>query len=143
MTAFARVEDPIENDAEALKNSPSAIGDIIDQLEEVAAERSELSKRDKELKELQNALEEQLIAALDEQKLKSGAGTRYSATITEAVVPNVKDWDAVWDYIVENRMEYIVKRQLNASAWRELFQSGELVPGTEPYEKRGISFRKL
>jgi hypothetical protein len=79
---------------------------------------------------------------MDEVGLESARGGRATATISENVVPTATDWDALEQYIYENDALYLMQRRLSASAWRELIESGEVVPGTEPYTQRSISLRK-
>lgn len=129
--------------AALVENSPRAIGDIIDQLEDVRAQRRELSRQDRDLKALEQHLTNEILDALEDQKISSAAGSRYRATVSEELVPTVNDWDAAWEFIHEHRADYLLYRRMNASAWREMHLAGETVPGTVPFAKKSLSFTKL
>ena len=115
---------------------------IIKAMDEARDERRRIADRDKELVKIWQDLQEELINRLDEQGMlqaKTGAGT---ATITETIVPNVKDWDAVYDHIAETGDFYLLQKRPAAAAFRELHASGQEIPGIEAFKKRAISLRK-
>jgi hypothetical protein len=71
-------------------------------------------------------------------KASSAAGT---ASITEVIVPQVVDWDAVYEHIRETGDFYLLQKRPAAAAFRELHDSDITVPGMEPFTKRNISLR--
>ena len=116
--------------------------DIIQALVECRDERRRIADRDKELVAVWKGLEEELLTRLDDQgmlKATVGAGT---ATITETIVPNVVDWDAVYEHIGKTGDFYLLQKRPAAAAFRELQASGQEIPGIEPFNKRTISLRK-
>jgi hypothetical protein len=119
------------------------IGSIIDQLYEIRSKRQTLAEEDKKLKDAYADLETQLIAAMDAQDTIKSTGKRATAIVTESLVPNVKNWDEVWDYIREANAFHLVQRRLNSAPWRELHSLGDTIPGTEPFTKREINLRKV
>ena len=125
------------------KSSPPVpTSDIIAQLVEVRDERRRIRERDQELTEKWRTLEMELLVRLDEQgmlKASTGDGT---ASITETVLPQVTDWDAVYEHIKETGDFYLLQKRPAAAAFRELHNSGEVIPGIEAYTKRSISLRK-
>lgn len=125
------------------KSSPQlTTSDIIAKMAEVRDERRRISTRDKELVAEWRNLEMELLTRLDEQgmlKASTGDGT---ASITETVLPQVVDWDAVYAHIQETGDFYLLQKRPAAAAFRELHQSGEVIPGIEAYTKREISLRK-
>ncbi len=121
---------------------PVPTSDIIARLVEVRDERRRIRERDQELTEKWRALEMELLVRLDEQgmlKASTGVGT---ASITETVLPNVTDWDAVYEHIKETGDFYLLQKRPSAAAFRELHNSGEVIPGIEAYTKRSIALRK-
>jgi hypothetical protein len=115
---------------------------IIEGLVEVRDERRAIADRDKVLVAAWKSLEEELMGRLDEQGMmqaKVGAGT---ASITEVIVPNVVDWDALQAHIQETGDFHLLQKRPAAAAFRELNASGESIPGMEPFNKRTISLRK-
>ena len=115
---------------------------IIAQMDGVRDERRRIRERDQELTEKWRALEMELIIRLDEQGMLKASTKEGTASITETIVPQVTDWDAVYDYIRETGDFYLLQKRPAAAAFRELHSSGQTVPGLEPYTKRSISLRK-
>jgi hypothetical protein len=116
---------------------------MIDQLFEMREEYRRLSKEADAIKTEMEEMELELMSSLDNIGLQMGRGSRASASVTEQVLPNVTDWDAFNQYVYENEALYLLQRRVSAPAWRELTESGDGVPGTEPFTKRSISLRKL
>lgn len=125
------------------KSSPRVpTSDIIAQLVEVREERRRIRERDSELVEKWRSLEMELMVRLDEQGMLKASTADGTASITEVVMPMVQDWDAVYEHIQETGDFYLLQKRPAAAAFRELNDSGEKIPGIEPYVKRSISLRK-
>lgn len=116
--------------------------DIINEMNEVRDERRRISSRDKDLVARWRALEMELLIRLDEQGMLKASTEEATASITQTVLPQVVDWEALFDHIQETGAFHLLQRRPAAAAFRELNQSGEEVPGIEPYIKREISLRK-
>lgn len=127
----------------ARKNSPIHLGDKIEALAVLRDRKKELNADLKVINEEYEDLELQIMDALDQQNMLFAGGSRHRATISENVVPNVTDWDQLHEYAKENDALYLFERRVATSAWRELEESGEHVPGTEPFTRRSLSLRKL
>jgi hypothetical protein len=125
----------------AAPDKPFTIGYIIDEMYRIREQRREIAKQDKDLKEHFDNLEGELIKVMDEQQTLRSGGQLASAVISTDVYPNVTDWDTVYDYIKENDAFHLLKRQINAAPWRELFELGTPVPGTESFTKRTVSLK--
>lgn len=119
------------------------MGSIIDRLFELRTEKSELNSKIKVVNIEMEALEEALFTRLDNEETIKAAGKLAGVTITTLVVPNVVDWTAVHQYIVDNDACYLLEKRVSAAPWRELLAMGTQIPGTEPFEKRSLSLRKL
>lgn len=121
---------------------PVPTSDIIAQLVEVRDERRRIRERDQELTDKWRALEMELLVRLDEQGMLKASTTAGTASITETVLPQVTDWDAVYEHIRETGDFYLLQKRPAAAAFRELHNSGEVIPGIEAYTKRSIALRK-
>ena len=115
---------------------------IIQALVTCRDERRRIADRDKELVSVWKTLEEELLNRLDEQGMLQGKSVAGTATITETIVPNVVDWDALQDHIKETGDFHLLQKRPAAAAFRELHASGEEIPGMEAFNKRTISLRK-
>ena len=119
------------------------MGAIIDRLCELRSEKSALNEKVKVINAEMEALEATLMGKLDDEETIKACGKTAGVTITTLVVPNVTDWNAVHQYIVDNDACYLLEKRLSAAPWRELAAMGTQIPGTEPFEKRSLSLRKL
>lgn len=119
------------------------LGSKIDQLYQLREEYRELNRKIKEIKQSMSELESTIIEDMDNMELKMTRVGRASATISEVTVPTVEDWDAAYQYIIENEAPHLLERRVASTAWRELYEAGELVPGTKPFVRRTLSLRKV
>jgi len=121
---------------------PITTSAIIAKLVEVRDEKRRIKEREKELTDEWRSLEMELLVRLEEQGMKKASTDDGTASITEVVLPQVVDWDAVYAHIKETDSFYLLQKRPAAAAFRELLDSGEEVPGMEPYTKKSISLRK-
>ena len=121
---------------------PLTTSAIIAKLVEVRDEKRRIGEREKELTEQWRSLEMELLVRLDEQGMKKASTDDGTASVTEVVLPQVTDWDAVYEHIKETDSFYLLQKRPAAAAFRELLDSGESVPGMDAYTKRSISLRK-
>jgi len=125
-----------------MSETPLSTGDIIARMVDVRDERRRISSRDKELIEDWRSLEMELLLRLDDQGMKKASTDAGTASITEQILPQVVDWDALYAHIHENEAYFLLQRRPAAAAFRELNASGEVIPGIEPFTQRTISLRK-
>ena len=116
---------------------------IIAQLVEVRDEKRRLRERTEELTDQWRTLEMELMRRLDEQGMLKASTKSATASVTEVIVPQVVDWDALHDHIKDTGQFYLLQKRPAAAAFREVNASGEVIPGMEPYTKRSISLRKI
>jgi hypothetical protein len=118
------------------------LGETIDALYSLRQVRLQKQKEIDEMKAKEMEFRQIIIGMLETAGLAKASGFAATAGIKTTVEPLVTDWDPVFDYIrKENKFELIQKR-ISAPAWRELKESGILVPGTEPNEVVDISLTK-
>jgi hypothetical protein len=117
-------------------------GQIIKEMIAIRDERKRIAERDKELVEIWRGLEAMGIAIGDEMGMKRMSSDDGTATITQETLPQVEDWDALYQYIMENDACHMLQRRVSAAAFRELQDAGIEIPGVVPYVQRKISLRK-
>lgn len=122
---------------------PTNLGGLIDLRADKYARKQELDALLAEVKQEIDELDDAIMAALDEQGTDAARGRKASMSIRETVVPAVKDWDALYEFIKQNGYFHLLNRAPNAAAFRELFTRGEPTPGVEPFTKRALTFRSL
>ena len=94
------------------------------------------------MKAEETEIRQTIISLLENAGLAKASGYMATAGIKTTIEPLVVDWDPVFEFIrKENRFELIQKR-ISAPAWRELKESGILVPGTEENPVIDISLTK-
>lgn len=116
--------------------------DLIARLVDIREEKRKLSAREKELNEEWRSLELEALIRLDEQGMDKASTKRGTISIGENILPQVVDWDAFGEHIIQNDALYLLQRRPAAAAYRELLEAGETVPGVEPYTQRQINLRK-
>lgn len=119
------------------------LDDKIDEMYMLREQKRGLEAQIKEVNVNIQACNDWLIQKYTEVGTTTARGRMASATITETIVPTIDDWNLVQKYIMENDAMYLVYRRISSGPWRELLDTGEVVPGIEPFTKRAISLRKL
>jgi hypothetical protein len=117
--------------------------DLIKRLVDIREEKRKIKAREKELNEEWRSLEMEAMVRLDEQGMdKASVKEIGTISIGSTVLPQVVDWDTFGQHIIDNDALYLLQRRPAAAAYRELLESGETVPGVEPYTQRSINLRK-
>lgn len=118
------------------------IGSLADAMFDLREQRKKLDAESKELGTQLEALELQMIEALDAQGTTKGDGKKASVSISDTVVPTVKDWDALWAFIFKGKHKQLMQLRISVSAWRELCELKKAPPGVEAFTKRSINLTK-
>lgn len=129
--------------SELAEKQPQSLGSKIDELNELRERKRELVAELKEVEERYAALEAEIMSDLDSMGIDLARGSTARVSISETTVPTVEDWDAFYEYVKSQDALYLLERRVAARAWRELYESGELVPGTSPFVRRKLSLRKV
>lgn len=116
--------------------------DLIARLVDIREEKRKIKAREKELNDEWRTLELEALIRLDDQGMDKASTKRGTISIGENILPQVVDWDAFGEHIIQNDALYLLQRRPAAAAYRELLESGETVPGVEPYTQRQINLRK-
>lgn len=125
-----------------MPEQPLTTAEIVEKMVAIRDERRRISARDEELIEAWRSLELELMTRLDEQGMETASTKAGTAGINETTLPQVVDWDAFYDHIRETDSFYLLQKRVAASAYREILESGDEVPGLEPYVQRSIGLRK-
>ena len=79
------------------------INELIEKRAEIKRETELLNVRLKDLKAAQDEIDLALIKKMDAEGLSRTANGDYSVSINEDTVPDVDDWDALYNHIISTR----------------------------------------
>lgn len=119
------------------------IDELIDRKKSIKTQMEKLNSELKGLREQENDIDLELLKKLDTEGLKKTANEVASVSIKEETVPDVHDWDALYEHIKQTGDFSLIQRRVSSTAYRELLKLGENVPGLQPREIRRINFRSL
>lgn len=119
------------------------INELIEARAKVKDAIAGLNSELKELNKSKDDLDYKLLTQLDEQGLSRTANDKASVSINQDTVPDVTDWDALYQHINSTKDYSLLQRRVSSTAYKELLKLGEDVPGLQPREIRRINFRSL
>ena len=124
-------------------NEKSTMNSIIDERALIKAQMDGLNKRLKEFREALDQVDRLLLKKMDDEGLSRTANSLASVSINEDIVPDVTDWDKLYEHVQETGDFSLIQRRVSSTAYRELLKLGEQVPGLESRTIRRINFRSL
>lgn len=123
-------------------NMNEDIGGLIDNLYLLRAERLEANRKVEEMKKEEKILSDQLVSILSGVGLESAKGYKASFGLRNEVVPNVKDWNKLYEFIRVNNAFEILNRAINILTWRGFREDGIIIPGTVEFEMTKTTLTK-
>lgn len=118
------------------------LGGLIDLLYATRVKRLEAEKEIKALKTQEVAYRVRIKQMLDAASLEAGSGKTATTSVCYTTEPNAKDWPAIYQYIVENDAFDMMQRRLSATAVRDRWNDGIIIPGIEKYDTWDLSLTK-
>ncbi|RDE25176.1 hypothetical protein DV711_06360 [Motiliproteus coralliicola] len=117
------------------------LGDLIAAAHDIREQKRALDKASKELGKEFDEMGIALVKKLDEQGVDKTTVNGIAISVSEQEMPQVSDWEALGEYIISKRFLHLLQRRVSATAFRELLQAGENVPGVDTWTKRGVNMR--
>lgn len=117
------------------------IGSMTDALVKLREKKRELEAKIGEIEAEYGAIEGTLMDRLGEEGLDKGTGKLGTVSISETMVGNVTDWDAVNAFVKKTGNFQLFQRRLSDPAFRELLELGKKVPGVEQFTKKRLNLR--
>lgn len=119
---------------------------MIDRMWKLREDKRALTAKLKPIEEEYDELEKSLKAALIEGESTGAKTKKASASLSEEVVGNIKDWDSFTAYIKKSGHFHLLQRRISNPAFREL--AGLLskkggVPGVEAFKKINLTLTSL
>ncbi|MAD26322.1 MAG: hypothetical protein CMO44_19355 [Verrucomicrobiales bacterium] len=117
--------------------------ELIDQRLAIRQALADLAEQEKRLKEQQEEVDYQLMQKLEADGLSKFSNDQATISISEQIVPQVEDWDALHAHILKTGEFELMQRRPAVKAYRELREAGVEVPGVIDFAKRGLNVRAL
>lgn len=117
--------------------------ELIDKRLAIRQALADLAEQEKHLKEQQDEVDYQLMQKLEADGLSKFSNDQATISISEQIVPQVEDWDALQAHILKTGEFELMQRRPAVKAYRELREAGIEVPGVVDFAKRGLNVRAL
>lgn len=118
-----------------------SLGQLAQLAHDVREEKRELDRQSKECGARLDELKGLIYAKLDEQGVDRTSVNGITLSKSDTQVPNVTDWDALNQFILEQGMLVLLQRRVSGAAWKELLELGTEVPGIESFTKHDVNIR--
>ena len=122
---------------------PQTLGSMIDALNDAREEKRQLNEQLKTIKAAYDILEAQIIERLDSEESRKAEGRKAGVSITEVIVGNIEDYDALCRFVKRTGNFQLFQRRISDPAFRELMELKGVVPGLVPFTKRNLNLRSL
>lgn len=121
------------------------LGELADALYAKEAEITEANAKVAELKKQADDLEASVFAALDAAGTDTARGKRGSVSITEAVRPQLADYDAFCGFVLKRKALHLFERRISAKAYAEMKETlgTTAMPGVTEFKYRRLNVRKV
>ena len=120
-----------------------SLGEQIDALYELRERRIALQREADDLKRQETNLEFELMSQVTSLGIAAAKGRRASFSVTHEVVPNVNDWSKLHDYIIIEKDFTLLQKRIGVTAWRDYYETGLLIPGTDAVTLNKVNLRKV
>jgi hypothetical protein len=118
------------------------IKDLIDDFVATKNEREELSAKIKDMTTKLGRLEGDIMKLMSEAGLSQAASDKASCTMKLSKHPAIKDWKAFYDYVADTGQFELLHKRLSSTAFRERWEAGEVIPGTEASDLWELTVRR-
>lgn len=122
---------------------PAAMGPLIDGIWEKREHKRKLAAEIEKIEEEIAAMEEALLARMDQEGIDKSTGKKASVGVSEVISANIKDFDEFAAYVKKTGYFHLFQRRVSDVACRELFEKHGKIPGLEPFKKRKLNVRTL
>ena len=124
-----------------MENQQVNLDDKMNMLADTRAKLKVLLDQEKELKNVQNALEAEIAADMERQGLTQTGNDVCTISLKTEVVPTVEDWDVLHQHISDTGRFELLQKRMSATAYRELIAMEPSVPGVRSTELTKVNYR--
>lgn len=120
----------------------TSLSSLIESLGTLKREKKAAESQVKEIDKKIEEVEKNLLLAMDAEGVIESKSAIGKVTVADSVYPHVEQWDAFYEFILENKYLHLLERRPAVLAYRELLNLGRPVPGVLPYTKRKVTFKE-
>ena len=124
-----------------MENQQVTLDDKMNMLADTRAKLKVLLDQEKELKQVQNALEAEIAADMESQGLTQTGNDVCTISLKTETVPTVEDWDVLHQHISDTGRFELLQKRMSATAYRELIAMEPSVPGVRSTELTKVNYR--
>ena len=124
-----------------MENQQVNLDDKMNMLADTRAKLKVLLEQEKELKQVQNALEAEIAADMERQGLTQTGNDVCTISLKTETVPTVEDWDVLHQHISDTGRFELLQKLMSATAYRELIAMEPSVPGVRSTELTKVNYR--
>jgi hypothetical protein len=124
-----------------MENQQVNLDDKMNMLADTRAKLKVLLEKEKELKNVQNALEAEIAADMERQGLTQTGNDVCTISLKTETVPTVEDWDVLHQHISDTGRFELLQKRMSATAYRELIAMEPSVPGVRSTELTKVNYR--
>lgn len=122
---------------------PKSIGACADAYHYVNKLRLAMAKEVKAIQDRETEIKKHIIDNLSVKEDTGAAGQHYRAQIKTEEQPTVKDWELLYDYIVEEDRFDLLNKSLSITASKEMHAAGTKIPGVGKIIVKKLSITKI
>lgn len=118
------------------------IKELIDKFVEIKALKESLNEQIKKCNEDLARLEGDIMEQMSNAGITQAASDKASCSMREAKHPAIIDWPAFYDHVAKTGEFELLHKRLSSTAFRERWEAGEQIPGTEISSVWELSVRR-
>ena len=124
-----------------MENQQVNLDDKMNMIADTRAKLKVLIEKEKELNNVQNALEAEIGADMERQCLTQTGNDVCTISLKTETVPTVEDWDVLHQHISDTGRFELLQKRMSATAYRELIAMEPSVPGVRSTELTKVNYR--
>ena len=118
------------------------IKELIDKFVEIKALKESLNEQVKKCNEDLAKLEADIMEQMSNAGITQAASDKASCSMRESKHPAINDWPAFYDHVAKTGAFELLHKRLSSTAFRERWEAGEQIPGTEITSVWELSVRR-
>lgn len=122
---------------------PKTMGACADRIYSLRLERLAAQKLVDGIEAEEKALKEHIITTLPKSETTGVAGKLARVTVVSKEIPQVRDWDAFYKYVIKNKAFDMLQRRLSDTAVNARLEAGKKVDGVEIFKTVSLSINKV